>query len=331
MSCYPTVVEYDLVIIGSGVAGLAAARAAKAQGLAVKIFDKGRRIGGRAGTRRADGFTFTHGAQFLTARSDVFLDICNAAVAGGALTNWRFDNKATFIGRPTMRDFAAFLGRDLVISQAVEITGIEAVNNHLYFFSADGIVASSQRAIVTPPAPQTAALLRQLAPALAHAADSAIYAPCWTAMFGFDEAPPLPTTLEPLQFDIGAIAIANCEANRPESDSSNFALTIQASGEWSALHLEDSKEEIGRKLLIELSHLLGVEMPNPIYQGCHRWRYAKVTKPATTAKLASECRRIAIAGDWVSGPRIEAAFLSGLEALKQLSEAAELEERSENS
>ena len=145
-----------------------------------------------------------------------------------------------------MRDFAAFLGRDLVISQAVEITGIEAADNHLHFFSADGIVASGQRAIVTPPAPQTAALLRQLAPALARAADSAAYAPCWTAMFGFDEAPPLPTTLEPLQFDDGAIAIANCEANRPESDSSNFALTIQASGEWSAQHLEDPKKS-GRR------------------------------------------------------------------------------------
>ena len=174
MSCYPAVVEYDLVIIGSGVAGLAAARAAKAQGLAVKIFDKGRRIGGRAGTRRADGFTFTHGAQFLTARSDVFLDICKAAVAGGALTNWQFDNKATFIGRPTMRD-GGISGRDLVISQAVEITGIEAVDNHLHFFSADGIVAtvnghrdttcSTDRCAAAP-----------TAPALAHAADSAIYA-----------------------------------------------------------------------------------------------------------------------------------------------------------
>ena len=66
-------------------------------------------------------------------------------------------------------------------------------------------------------------------------------------------------------------------------------------------------------------------MPKPIYEGCHRWRYAKVTKPAATDRLTSECRRIAIAGDWVIGPRIEAAFLSGLEAFAQLSDAADLE------
>ena len=194
------------MIVGSGIAGLAAARAATAQGLAVKIFDKD----GASVAAQQPGalMAFTHGAQFLTARSDEFRDVCEAALAGGALTSWQIDNKAAFIGRPTMRDFAAFLGRDLAISQAVEITGIKAADNHLHFYTADGMVASGQRAIVTPPAPQTAALLRQLAPALARAANGAVYAPCWTAMFGFDEAPPLPATPEPLQFDDGAIALA---------------------------------------------------------------------------------------------------------------------------
>jgi predicted NAD/FAD-dependent oxidoreductase len=326
MSFNPPVVDYDLAIIGSGIAGLAAARAATAKGLSVKIFDKGRRIGGRAATRRANGFTFTHGAQFLTARADEFQDVCAAAVVDGALTNWQIGGKAAFIGQPTMRDFAVFLGRDLDISQSVEITSIGAADNHLNFHTAEGVVASANRAILTPPAPQTAALLHQIAPTLATIADGASYAPCWTAMFGFDEAPPLPMSSEPLQFDEGPIALANYEAHRPGSDRANFALTIQASGEWSAQHLEDASEQTGRTLLAELSSLLGVKMPTPIYEGCHRWRYAKVIEPATpTSKLTSECGRIAIAGDWVIGPRIEAAFLSGLKAFEQLSEAAELD------
>ena len=48
----------DLVILGSGMAGLAAAQLAAANGLRAAVFDKGRRIGGRVSTRRADGFTF---------------------------------------------------------------------------------------------------------------------------------------------------------------------------------------------------------------------------------------------------------------------------------
>ena len=79
MSSNPPDVDYDLAIIGSGIAGLAAARVATAKGLSVKIFDKGRRIGGRAATRRANGFTFTHGAQFLTARADIHYGEANNA------------------------------------------------------------------------------------------------------------------------------------------------------------------------------------------------------------------------------------------------------------
>lgn len=326
MSSNSTIANYDLAIIGSGIAGLAAARAATAKGLSVKIFDKGRRIGGRAATRRANGFTFTHGAQFLTARSDEFRNVCEAAVADGALTNWQIGSKAAFIGQPTMRDFALFLGQYLDISQSLKVTRIEATDGNLNFYTAGGVFASAKRAILTPPAPQTAALLSQIAPTLANIAKDVSYAPCWTAMLGFDEAPPLPMRSEPLQFDESPIALANYEARRPGSDRTNFALTIQASGEWSAKHLEDAGEKIGRTLLAELSSLLGVKMPTPTYAGCHLWRYAKVTKPATpNAKLTSECEMIAIAGDWVIGPRIEAAFLSGLRAFEYLINAAELD------
>ena len=79
----------DLVILGSGMAGLAAAQLAAAIGLKAAVFDKGRRIGGRVSTRRADGFTFNHGAQFLTARHPDFVNSCEDAVAAGALRPWQ--------------------------------------------------------------------------------------------------------------------------------------------------------------------------------------------------------------------------------------------------
>ena len=78
----------DLVILGSGMAGLAAAQLAADNGLRAAVFDKGRRIGGRVSTRRADGFTFNHGAQFLTARHPDFVSSCDEAVAAGALRPW---------------------------------------------------------------------------------------------------------------------------------------------------------------------------------------------------------------------------------------------------
>ena len=58
--------HYDLLIIGSGIAGLAAGRIAQQAGQSVMLIDKGRRVGGRVSTHRADGFLFNHGAQFTT-------------------------------------------------------------------------------------------------------------------------------------------------------------------------------------------------------------------------------------------------------------------------
>ena len=78
-------VIFDLVIIGAGISGLAAARAAHNAGQHVVVIDKGRRIGGRVSTRRADGFTFNHGAQFVTASGDGFSAVLQAATTAGAL------------------------------------------------------------------------------------------------------------------------------------------------------------------------------------------------------------------------------------------------------
>ena len=75
--------HYDLLIIGTGIAGLAAGRIAQQAGQSVVLIDKGRRVGGRVATRRADGFLFNHGAQFASSTSADFSDILGAAAAAG--------------------------------------------------------------------------------------------------------------------------------------------------------------------------------------------------------------------------------------------------------
>ena len=82
-------VIFDLVVIGAGISGLAAARAADSAGQHVLVIDKGRRIGGRVSTRRADNFTFNHGAQFVTAKGDAFSAVLQAAEKAGALAQWQ--------------------------------------------------------------------------------------------------------------------------------------------------------------------------------------------------------------------------------------------------
>ena len=315
--------HYDIIILGAGIAGLAAARKATKAGKRILVIDKGKRIGGRFATRRASGFTFTHGAQFLTAHDtkhdDSFGNVCADALAHGVLANWNFDGKSTLIGSPTMRDFPTFLGRDINIMQAVEITHIKTANTGLEFHDADGLVASCDQTIITAPAPQTAKLLWHIAPALALTADAVKFAPCWTAMFGFNDPSQLPQTPQPMRFRDSPIAFASWEARRPSSDASNHALTLQASAEWSQAHLEDDSDEAMAALLDALGVAVGEAFPTPDYAAAHRWRYAKVMTPADPeAPCVASCGRIAIAGDWMIGARVEAAFISGQNAASRL-------------
>ena len=64
------------IIIGSGISGIACARALAVAGLPVRVLDKGRGIGGRMATRRValptGEVTFDHGAQYMRPRDPAF-------------------------------------------------------------------------------------------------------------------------------------------------------------------------------------------------------------------------------------------------------------------
>lgn len=312
----------DLVILGGGMAGLAAARHAKAQGLSLAIVDKGRRIGGRVSTRRADGFTFNHGAQFLTARQGDFVTACDAAAAAGALHPWQVAGRDAYCGAPTMRDFPAFLGSGIEIRQRVEITGIEQHDGLVALHDAEGGTVTAHQAVITAPAPQAKRLLSTAAPTLSAVAATAEYAPCWTAMFGFD-ADMTPATMPPIQAKTGPVGWASWEGHRPGPAAlAGGALTVQAAPDWSEDNLEEDATSVAGAILAAWQVASGLSIHPPTYQAAHRWRFARVTRPAEpgTNCLSSD-GKIAIAGDWLAGARVEDAYMSGLRAANALATA----------
>ena len=308
----------DLIVIGSGIAGLAAAQAAMSAGMSVMVIDKGRRIGGRVSTRRAHGFTFNHGAQFMTARSPEFVSLSTAAIQNHALAEWHVANRDALCGIPTMRDFPVYMQRGLDVRQGIEITDIGREHDHIILTDKDGQTHMARHLIVSAPAPQSQRLLADVATNLCALAGSASYAPCWTGMYGFSDAPP-PHDSAPVGDDAGPVGFALWEADRPGALAANHALTVQAAPGWSQQHLEDDAGDVADALLAAWQEASGQTIGTPVLKAAHRWRYARVVASASDdAAVTSSCGRIAVAGDWLGGARIEHAFLSGQRAVAAL-------------
>tara|TARA_B100000780_G_C21015371_1_gene406749 strand:+ start:590 stop:907 length:318 start_codon:yes stop_codon:yes gene_type:complete len=77
-----------IIIIGSGIAGLACARRLVEVGLRPIIFDKGHNIGGRVATKHAHGLQFDHGAQYVNARGEAFATVLGGLVNAGFAASW---------------------------------------------------------------------------------------------------------------------------------------------------------------------------------------------------------------------------------------------------
>ena len=70
--------QYDVVVVGAGIAGLTAASELTARGLSVHVVERENRVGGRVQTDIVDGFTIDRGFQvYLTAypRAGSVLDL----------------------------------------------------------------------------------------------------------------------------------------------------------------------------------------------------------------------------------------------------------------
>src|SRR5260370_14489795 len=86
----------SVAIIGAGCSGLAAAHELRDAGYSVTLFEKSRDVGGRAATRKQQGFVYDHGAQYIKGGSQVSYSLVTARLHAAYLLNiskplWIFD------------------------------------------------------------------------------------------------------------------------------------------------------------------------------------------------------------------------------------------------
>jgi predicted NAD/FAD-dependent oxidoreductase len=282
---------------------------------------------------------FDHGAQFFTPRHPLLARLARAWVRRGLAQPWparlatlRRGQIVTIDTDPSRLAFRGGMhtlsrhladGLDVRCGRAVTSLHHDADGWRLTF--ADAAPTDPYHAvIITAPAPQTALLLREVAPDLSRRAGEAVYAPCWALMFA--AAAPLAPALDfdAARVDDSPIAWLARDHAKPGRalPAGVHTWVAHASPDWSRTHLERAADEARDTLLAAAAEALGVERIDTLHAAAHRWRYALVERAVDQPCLFDDHRLLAAAGDWCLGPRIEAAYLSGAAAAGRIMGAA---------
>lgn len=320
-----------IAVIGAGIAGLAAARTLADAGFGIQVYEKSRGSGGRAATRRLDRFQFDHGAQYFTARSQQFRIQVARLLDVGSVAAWtprifRLTSDGTreptadaerFVGVPGMSSLGRALAGDLSVTRGSRISTLRRSGRGGWTpVSADGdLLEPVEAVIISCPAPQAAEVLHSASSVLAAECRSAQMLPCWAAMAAFES--PLGLDLDAAFVTDGTLAWVSREASKPGRMSRPECWTLHGSPKWSAMHLEDEADNAAGALLSRFFEFAGLVPREPVTLLGHRWRFAR-GELAARGNLVDPGARLAVAGDWTRGNRLEDAWLSGIEAANSI-------------
>lgn len=306
----------DVLVIGAGMAGLTAAAELQRAGLRVLVLDKGRGVGGRLASRRIDGATFDHGAQFITTRDPRFAAVLERGRQNGAMEEWcrgfagAADGHARWRGKPAMSAVAKHLALGLDLLLETPVAALRRAGDRWSAETTTGRTFTAGAVVLTPPVPQSLALLDAggivLAPEMRTRLAAIEYERCLAVMAvleGPSRIPP-PGGLTPADGPIAWLA-----DNQLKGISAEPAVTIHATHVFSLEHWDRDRQESGRGLIEAAAKWIGAAVKT--FQ-VHAWRYSKpICCDPEPCVLVSRCPPLVLAGDAFAGPRVEGAALSG--------------------
>lgn len=335
-----------IAIIGAGVAGLSAARQLHEQSNArIIILEKARNAGGRCATRRRsrdpDSEWFDHGAQYFTARDPLFITACANDVKQHQLIAWQpsigqwqgqqlkssNDEQLRYVAprglNQWLRSKAEQLSADIEIKTQSRVVEINQTSLGWQLRLDNDQLIDANQLLVTAPPEQTQALLEPLAlDGLASLKQYQSEA-CWAvvatgpslahdAIF-FRQHPAL---------NWAANNLSKQSPHHASLGNNDAIWTLHANPAWSNAQLDASPELAADDLITAFATATQLDPSEftPLHQ--HRWRYAR-PNPAFSPNLPSKHlslndAKLAIAGDWLAGGRVEGAWLSGLNAANSL-------------
>ncbi len=306
----------DVLVIGAGIAGLIAAGELRRAGRRVLVLDKGRGVGGRLASRRIDGATFDHGAQFITTRDPRFAAVLEQGRQKGAMKEWcrgfagGVDVHARWRGKPAMSAVAKHLAAGLDLHLETPVAALHRAGDQWRAETTTGRTFTADAVVLTPPVPQSLALLDSggiiLAPEMRTRLAAIEYERCLAIMAVLDGPSRIPP---PGGFTPADGPIAWIADNQLKGISAEPAVTIHATHAFSIEHWDRNRDESARALLNTAAQWLGAGITT--FQ-VHGWRYSKPMRvDQFPCVVVSQSPPLVLAGDAFAAPRVEGAALSG--------------------
>jgi len=313
--------------VSAGIAGLVAGRSLHARGRSVLIVDKGRGVGGRLATRGFEGGRFDYGAQFFTVRNPAFRPLVDEWLAAGIVTPWsegfvlpdgklKNTGEVHYRGAGGMSMIAQHLANNLDVRSQIEVTAIGIEKGIWKVLDAIGNVFMGKALILTPPVPQSLALLNAGNVPLGKSVQGELsrftYNRCIAVMAILHGPSRIPSpggiwfSGEPMAWVADNTQKGICA----EADAGS-SITMHAGPDFSRAHWDDAIRTAGF-LLQKAAPWLGARVKH--FQ-THRWKFSQPTHIHDEPVLSVRCpAQLAFAGDAFGGPRVEGAALSGLAA-----------------
>jgi renalase len=317
--------DKPIAILGAGIAGLSCAARLLAGGHAVEILERSRAPGGRASTRRGEDWQCDHGAQYFTARDADFRAAVEQWSAAGIVAPWQarfvsFDgsglqpvtgDEPRFVGTPRMSALARHLGDGLPIRYDTRVTALGRDGEDWIFDTErEGVLDQSYSGVILAvPSQQAQALLVEAAPAFATVAHDTPMRGTWALIARFTEDRDL--GFDAAFVNAGPLSWVARDSSKPGRPVGNTWILHAPAADDIGDESDQELSEIAEAMIEEFMRL---GAPRPAAHTLHRWRFAGTHNTCSIGSLWDPVERLGMAGDWMSGGRVEGAWLSGRQA-----------------
>lgn len=315
----------SIAIIGSGIAGLATALNLDKECFEISMFDKSQGFGGRVSTRRVEEFQFDHGAQYIENTDGAFKIILDQWKEADVIKPWTgimgelvgprivptFNDETVYVGTPKMSSIGRYLVSKLKNVEFYTNTKVKDIlkkfNNWYLFDENDNAYGPYDYLVVTIPPPQALELVKEF-PHLVDILSSVKVSPRWALMVGLKHR--LTVDYDGVFVNHPILRWMARNTSKPERPGKE-CWVLHATKKWSTENVDQSNDWVSEQLFDAFKEITGFDDLDAELLVAHRWRYATIEQPLDQNFIIDQDRRIAFAGDFCLGHKIENAYMSG--------------------